>query len=404
MIPAKLAAARVLISRKEAYYSAALWKLQLRVIDPWPVGAPGEICTTDKGIVLVSPDLVARASAEELAGCLVHELGHILRHHAARMGGRDHAAWNKAGDRAINPDVLTSWPLPYDRKNICMPEQVGKSPGLTAEEYYEEPEEGEGGDEKGERDPTGRIILVKKACGTCAGNKHPAEDGLTPEPGEGEMTKEDWEATATQVAHAVREHAKTTGKVPGGLARWANVQLEAPKADWRRIMAMEVRAALRASGAHDYTYSRPSRRQCAVILPSLRAPVIRASVVVDTSGSMGDEELAGMLEEVGGILKAAGSREVRFLSVDAQVHSDKLITSASQAAQLLKGGGGTDMGVGITAACRGDKRGKPDVIVVLSDAYSPWPSEKPRGVKVIIGLPEGGPETPAWARRVEIPR
>jgi len=89
------------------------------------------------------------------------------------------------------------------------------------------------------------------------------------------------------------------------------------------------------------------------------------------------------------------------LSCDAAVHSTQQIFSAEQV--RLLGGGGTDMGVGISHALQ--LRPKPEVIVVLTDGYTPWPSERPPA-QVIVALLEDGPDPPDWARvvRVDMPQ
>jgi predicted metal-dependent peptidase len=94
------------------------------------------------------------------------------------------------------------------------------------------------------------------------------------------------------------------------------------------------------------------------------------------------------------------------LSCDAQVHSVKRVSRASQV-ELL-GGGGTDMGEGITQALA--LRPRPSIVVVLTDGFTPWPLEAPRAAKVIVGLIEGQsggawmhhPPVPSWATVVRI--
>ncbi len=72
-----------------------------------------------------------------------------------------------------------------------------------------------------------------------------------------------------------------------------------------------------------------------------------------------------------GALQRVGLRgtNVRVLSCDAQVHSVKRVSRASQV-ELL-GGGGTDMGEGITQALA--LRPRPSIVVVLTDGFTPWP-------------------------------
>jgi predicted metal-dependent peptidase len=158
------------------------------------------------------------------------------------------------------------------------------------------------------------------------------------------------------------------------------------------------------AGASDYSYRRPSRRQGQVgdgkvVLPSLRQPAPRVVVVVDTSGSISDTMLSQALAEVRGILEAAGQREgVRVLAVDAAIQSCRRVFRPEQVE--LAGGGGTDMRVGLEAATK--MRPRPDTIVVITDGYTPWPDEPPRGIRVIVAHLGGGGDVPEWAKEVKI--
>ena len=197
--------------------------------------------------------------------------------------------------------------------------------------------------------------------------------------------------------------------MPAGLLRWAQT---APSViDWRRVLAAEIRRALkRTAGSSDFTFARRSRRSAAlpgVILPGLFRPSPEVAVVVDTSGSMGPDDLAEALGEVDGILSRSGlaSRRVPVLACDAKVGA---ITLAARASDVeLSGGGGTDMRVGLEAATR--LRPRPDVVVVLTDGYTPWPEASPRGIRVVVGIigdedARTNRSVPAWARAVIIER
>ena len=143
-------------------------------------------------------------------------------------------------------------------------------------------------------------------------------------------------------------------------------------------------------------------------MPTLDRPVPDVAIVCDTSGSMTGDLLARVLAEVEALLQRVGLRgtNVRVLSCDAQVHTVKRVSRASQV-ELL-GGGGTDMGEGITQALA--LRPRPSIVVVLTDGFTPWPIDAPRGAKVIVGLIQaagGGffphqPVPPPWAKVVRI--
>jgi predicted metal-dependent peptidase len=194
------------------------------------------------------------------------------------------------------------------------------------------------------------------------------------------------------------------GTVPIGLRRWAEDVLGA-RIDWRKVLAAEIRRGLAAvAGMVDYAYRKPSRRATAVdgvILPGFVRPVPEVAVVIDTSGSMHEALLGQALGEVESLFRALGSgrRRLRVIPCDASAHGLQRVTAARQI-ELL-GGGGTDMGAGITAA--GALKPRPSVVVVLTDGYTPWPAEPPVGMTVVVGLLRESPMSPPrWARVVRI--
>jgi predicted metal-dependent peptidase len=140
------------------------------------------------------------------------------------------------------------------------------------------------------------------------------------------------------------------------------------------------------------------------VFPSLYRPVPEVAVVCDTSGSMDAELLARVLAEVDAIVARAGLRSTGLtaLAVDTTVHSARRVRRADQVS--LAGGGGTDMGAGIAAALA--RRPRPEVIIVLTDGYTPWPDVAPP-CRVVVGVlvsSMGTPQSaPAWARTVLIP-
>ncbi len=189
-----------------------------------------------------------------------------------------------------------------------------------------------------------------------------------------------------------------------GALRWAEQILE-PAGDWRKALAAELRRAVSdAAGAVDYSYRRPSRRASvagSVVLPALRRPVPQIAVVCDTSGSMSEDLLAAALAEVDGLLRAVGvTRQLRVLACDTAVGPARRVSSARQVE--LVGGGGTDMGAGSEAA--GQLRPRPSITVVLTDGFTPWPDEPPRGMRVVVGLlGDDAPDAPDWARAIRVP-
>ena len=120
---------------------------------------------------------------------------------------------------------------------------------------------------------------------------------------------------------------------------------------------------------------------------------------------MHERLLARALAEIESVLTRAGlrQRQVRVLAVDAAVQTVRRVSRAQQVD--LAGGGGTDMGEGITAAAA--LRPRPTVVIVLTDGFTPWPDQPPPGIRVIVGLLTEAAlahtwAPPDWARTVII--
>jgi predicted metal-dependent peptidase len=389
LAPARLWAARVF-----PYLSSAIFGLQAT-----PAPGTGIVTVDERWRLRADPEVTAGWTAAQLGSVLVHLACHLLQQHAKRAGAlclppADGGLWADAADAEINDDLI---PAGLDLPGrAVLPRDFGAPAGRLAEEYLEVLRQRPRslGAEGGNGAVSPARCVDQMACGSGADGQLPADAGH-----DGGL--DEWQADLLRavVAREVLSHA--VGTVPAGLRRWA-AGTAAPKADWRRLLAAELRRAIAdVAGAVDYSYSRPARRAVeGVVLPALRRPVPHVAVVCDTSGSMSEDLLAAALAEVAGLLGSLGmARQVRVLACDAAAGTAQRVTSARQV--QLTGGGGTDMGAGIAAA--GALRPRPAVTVVLTDGLTPWPARAPKGMRVIVGLlGEGTRESPGWARSVRI--
>jgi predicted metal-dependent peptidase len=322
----------------------------------------------------------------QVSGVLYHETCHVLRAHAERRPtGVDPVAWNLAADLEINDDLADERGVDLP-SSAALPQKLGLKRGQLAEAYLRllPPD----------RTATAALVAAGR-CGSCAGGEELsgllAQRDVPPGFDEGELV-----VLRRRVAQAIRTGR---GLAPGHWRRWADEHLE-PRVDWRREFASLIRHAVGdQSGAVDYSYRRPSRRQAAfgpVIHAALRRPVVEVAMIVDTSGSMAQHDLALALAEIRGVLQAASSSVgARVLSVDAAVQSSQRVTGVEQV--KLAGGGGTDLRTGFEAVER--LRPRPSVLVVVTDGQTPWPARPPRGMSVVVGLTRPA-VTPAWAKSV----
>ncbi|MFC8228837.1 VWA-like domain-containing protein [Streptomyces sp. NPDC057287] len=381
----KLLAARYRAATDRPYLASALYALTVVPSDEVPT-----MGVDRHWRCYVSPGFVDRTPVAELAAVWVHEVAHLLRDHHGRAellpaaDRRDRHRVNVAQDCEINDDLVADGlPLPAGRME---PRLFGLPEGRLFEAYL----------------PALPPSTWVHDCGSGAhGEPSPWESRATAGPSA--VGAAEAESLRHHTAEAVRAHVRARGTLPGGWKRWADEVLE-PTVDWRQVLAGAVReAAAWAAGAVDYTYRRPSRRSAAlrgVVLPSLRRPLPRVAVVIDTSGSMGDEEVAAALAEVTGVLREVGIRgnRVTVLACDADVQAVSRVTSTDGIA--LGGGGGTDMRVGIAAALA--VRERPSVVVVLTDGFTPWPDETPscRLIAALVG--PSAPAAPPWAETVRV--
>lgn len=388
---ARLAAARLWAASKAPYLAAALFACT-------PRAAPGSgtVAVDRSWRVHADPQVLATFEAPQLGRLLLHLTGHLLREHADRadrlsVDGEQAPFWSTCGDAEINDDLTADGLLPPVAATL--PGDLGCADGRLAEAYY--------------GTPPATLPSRNWDCGSGADGRPRPWDG----DGDPGLHAEQAERLRHTVAADVRRaHHNEPGTVPAGWLRWAE-SVAPSRTDWRRVLAAVIRRAVAAAAGNvDYTYRKPSRRSHTVtageraILPSLFRPVIEVVVVCDTSGSMDDDALATVLTEVEAIIARAGLRAhgVAALAVDTEVHESRRVRRAAQV--RLAGGGGTDMGAGITAAAA--RRPRPDVIVVLTDGHTPWPEQPPPGVRVVVGLIEGdysAPPAPAWAIEVRIP-
>jgi len=435
----KLEVARAIAAANLPYLDAALYALVLRETPNMPTATMG---VSKDAILYWDPRCVESYTVEELAGALLHEIDHLFRetHKRAEAIGikppadgtvidesvekvmADFKLFNLAADMSINEQLKkvsenlststasarSGSSAPAGRANPfrvrpdwIYPETHQQKPNLIAEERYQllkknppPPQKGGGGVGSGK-------------CGSCAGNPIPGEPkGGTPGVG---RSPADMARVRREVAEAVRsEVAKGRGLVPEGWARWADGELAPAKIPWRQELGRIVRGAVAyKSGATDFGFGRLSRRQgglgfgvgCAV-LPALRAYTPEVMVAVDTSGSMSAAELKSAMSETRGILREVGA-SVTFCACDAEVHTLKRASTWEEAANGLKGGGGTDFRPIFVAAAKVKPR--PSVLIFFTDGCGPAPeAPSPHFTTIFVLLGSGRQKPCTWGKFIEI--
>ena len=186
-----------------------------------------------------------------------------------------------------------------------------------------------------------------------------------------EMTKADRDALAKEIDEAVRQGALVASKIGTGGDRLIKELLET-KQDWRDLLKDFV---TNVCAGKDYsTYSRVNRRFIGMdlLMPGAISETVGDIVVaIDTSGSIGERELAYFMGEVTGICNQVLPSRVHVLYWDTEVcrHETYLPDEYGNLARSTKPAGGGGTMVECVPAYLKEKDLKVECVVVLTDGY-----------------------------------
>jgi predicted metal-dependent peptidase len=187
-----------------------------------------------------------------------------------------------------------------------------------------------------------------------------------------EASPEEWKRAVAAAANA----AKAMGNLPAALGRFVDELLN-PQVTWQEVLRKRITLAL---GRDSRTWAKLHRRRFVaqrIVAPGAtghRAGTI--VVAVDTSGSIGQDELTTFLSEVQGILDDAQPEVVFLMSCDAKIHDEHELYPGDNLAILkpaITGGGGTSFKPPFE---RVEELGlRPDMLVYLTDMYGDFPKD-----------------------------
>lgn len=189
-----------------------------------------------------------------------------------------------------------------------------------------------------------------------------------------EMTEQEKQALEKAVDEALRQGTLLAGKMGGNVDRSIQQLLE-PKVDWREELRDFVSAI--SNEKEMSTWRKPSRRHLhtGTYLPSMYSETVGDIVVgIDTSGSIGNEELSQFLGEVQRVCELTNPSKLHILWWDTEVAGVDQFEQGNYdgLANRVKpaGGGGTD--VACVFQYVADNGLKPEAAIILTDGYTPW--------------------------------
>lgn len=344
-------------------------------------------CATDGRVIRYNPERLLSKEVDEIVAYLAHEVLHLSFKHPLRRGHRDPKIWNLACDAVVNPILIT--------------DKIGKMPAkyfyhppfanMTAEAVYDQlvkmmppppPQGGQGKPPPGKgKPPPGGSGRQRVGNGDYdMDSDDPGEMGSVADPqskdGEGKASEGEMaviEASIDGKIAAAAQAAKAQGALPAGFERML-VEALKPKIDWRDRLKKFVAKTIQT----DFTWMRPSRRALAngVYMPSaVKSGCGKILVIVDTSGSIGNEELQQYFGEIKAIFEDCNPEEMHIMYCDAAVAGHDVFRFGDTPKLNPRGGGGTDFRPPFKKADRDNIN--PQCAIYLTDMYGPFPENPP---------------------------
>ena len=430
-IETKLSAARTRLILDKPFLGTLVMHLELKA----STGEGGVRTTgTDARYFYYNPEFIRHLNLVQTQFMLAHDAMHCALSHFARRSHREIRRWDIACDHAVNlllsDEGLKPPPgclLNFEYHGLTAEEIYPLIPNDTEEEpiddhMYEQSDAGSGGQSKpqpGTAPPENNDDSSQSQGGNGKGEGEGESPGNAPpqpnpDPNQGSGAEQQEGETENEQASGLSEtekqelgqlwqqrlaaaaqQAAQAGKLSQSLARMVDHLLQ-PQLPWRMLLARFMKVSAR----DDYSFQRPSRREGEAILPSLASSMIDVLVILDTSGSIGEDEMREFISEVDG-LKSQMRARITLHACDVKLCEKGPWTFESWEPLFLptglSGGGGTSFVPPFEWIERQQLR--PDLVLYFTDAEGDFPQREPHCP--VIWLVKGKGAIP-WGQRVQL--
>ena len=392
--------------QKQPFFGSLVLRLPLRA-DP-----TRKTLASDGHEILYSPDWVAETDAHLIETAMARVVMACALKHHTRRGERDPERWQQASQLVTHallrdagftlPAGAEAWEdLSVEQAYDRLPDPEGGNPddgnayedadnasaaagdqpppGADGEEFGDPSDpagDGEGEEEsRQDRDGASGAPPSHDPSGTgevmdaSARSRDGSSSGETPLDTAAE--EQAWD----EAMHQALSIARAEGKAPGGVEETVR-NAHASALDWRTLLRRYMTDAARS----DYSWSAPNRRfiDSGLYLPSIRSEGIDSiAVIIDTSGSLPAQTLAGFWAELREIAAEIRPERIVVLQVDAALQDAAEYGPDELPEEIvLKGRGGTDFRPGFEWL---DEQGmQPAVCLYFTDMEcSSYPEAEP---------------------------
>jgi predicted metal-dependent peptidase len=370
----KISKAKARLLMAHPFFATLLLRTQVVVTADVPLAA------TDGSHIYYNPEFLELCSVEDVMFVLAHEVGHDSLLHSLRLEARNPDLWNMACDHAINlmlKDQGFSCPKSVPGGWLCDDKYKGWSANRIYDDLRrqqsEQPQSGKG---KGK----GKGKPGQGAPGAGAGGQQ--RDGMhgdvLPSKAATPVEQAAAEQRAKQRVASAANMARMAGKLTGELARMVDDMLES-KVHWTDVLRDYMLKVVKARES----WVRRNRRFPKVYLPTRHEKRMGPIVFIpDTSRSMFGDDMEKICSEMAHCAAQTQPESIRVLWADTRVKGEQVFEAAEFSYKALKpvGGGGTDMRVPLSHVEQFD----PQVVVLMTDGYTPWPEHEPPFPLIVI--------------------
>lgn len=324
---------------------------------------------TDGLDIIINPQWFESIEQEERNVAVMNAVLHIALLHPSRKKARDPQLWSKASN--INTSIILQ---DYDMLPHIPEMDIfrDKTTEVIYEMLYQKPED-KPKDQKSDTQINNPGSNQKQEDGQGKGQQG---DG-TPQEGQGQAS-----ASVEQQVQDKLNDVKTqmqmgsNGFSPDGLPDSMKKifdELSKPKAAWNIILARFLNQASK----NNYSWRKPNRRFFPEFhLPSLYSEGLdRIDFVIDTSGSISEDNFKQFLGEINKVLKQFKPKEIGLSQFDHKYRGTEIINEFTDLRKVqIKGGGGTRIESTMEAVDEFNTK----CIIIFTDGYMNLDMPKPK--------------------------
>lgn len=345
---------------------------------------------TDGERMFFAPSFLDEISDKELMFIMQHEILHVVLKHCLRTGDRNGLAFNVACDIVVNSTILMS--AGGDVSSITLA-RYGESMHLapdgregceyTAEEVYEMMKE---------KGWTNNLDIFINGSFS---DEH-SRWGTSKVKGLSEL----W---TSRIKDAYEAAKRGSDSLPAGLRRALGEMLE-PRTDWKTVLNDFIQEEIT-----DYSFTPPDRRfsESPFYLPDFNEmdDIIRNILfMIDTSGSMTEEEITEAYSEIKGAIDQFGGKLEGWLGFfDSEVYEPKPFAEEDEFLDISPyGGGGTSFQVIFDYVREEMKDLEITGIIIMTDGMAVFPEESETMGIPVLWMINNEEITPPWGVTIRI--